>query len=328
MLRRLLPRTRSAFESRTQVWREVGLGSEIDPAAARRGKSGAVIAVALIAAVLVAFTERKTLFPGYGLEVRIATVVLLVLLGWILARSLGRGFAPMLYRRLEPGTAGTIGFLLRLMTIVLATIVALRIAGLQGGTLAVGGGFTAVVVGLAAQQVLGNLLAGVVLITNRPFRVGERVRLQAGVLAGQTEGVVGQLGLFYTTLVSGADRILVPNGVLIQCVVIPLREPERVEFRARFGSDTTPREVQGMIEEAISVPLRYSPHIAVEELDRSDVVVRIVATPLNPRDGAKLAEEVLAGVRSSDAGQPDTGGNGSGAGRGNGNGAGGGPTRP
>jgi small conductance mechanosensitive channel len=307
MLRRLLPRTRSAFESRTQIWREAGLGSEIDPAAARRGKGGALVAAALIAAVLVAFTERKTLFPGYGFEVRIATVVLLVLLGWMLARSLGRGFAPMLYRRLDPGTAGTIGFLVRLLTIVIATVVALRIAGLQGGTLAVGGGFTAVVVGLAAQQVLGNLFAGVVLITNRPFRVGERVRLQAGVLAGQMEGVVGQLGLFYTTLVSGADRILIPNGVLIQSAVIPLREPERVEFRARFSSDTNPREVQEMIEEEITVPLRYSPHIAVEELDRQDVVVRIVATPLNPRDGSKLAEEVLAGVRTTDGGhaEPD-----------------------
>jgi hypothetical protein len=111
MLGRLLPRTRSAFESRTEVWREVGLGSEIDSASARRGRDGAVIALLLIAAVLVAFSERKTLFPGYGQEVRIATVVLLILLGWALARSLGRGFAPTLYRRLEPGTAGTIGFL-------------------------------------------------------------------------------------------------------------------------------------------------------------------------------------------------------------------------
>jgi small-conductance mechanosensitive channel len=320
MLRRLLPRTRSAFESRTQVWREVGLGSEIDPAAARRGKGGAVVAAILIAGVLVAFSERKTLFPGHGLEVRVATVVLLVLLGWMLARSLGRGFAPMLYRRLEPGTAGTIGFLLRLMTIVLATVVALRIAGLQGGTLAVGGGFTAVVVGLAAQQVLGNLLAGVVLITNRPFRVGERVRLQAGVLAGRAEGVVGQLGLFYTTLVSGADRILVPNGVLIQCAVTPIREPERVEFRARFGADTSPREVQDMLENAITVPLRYSPHIHVEELDRSDVVVRIVATPLNPRDGAKLAEEVLAGVRTGDGADAESNGDRNGSRRSDGNG--------
>jgi small conductance mechanosensitive channel len=299
MLRRLLPRTRSAFESRTQVWREVGLGSEIDPASARRGKGGALIILALIAGVLFCFAERKTLFPGYGPEVRVATVILLILLGWGLARSLAQGFAPMLYRRLEPGTAGTIGFLLRLLTIVMATVVALRIAGLQSSTLAVGGGFTAVVVGLAAQQVLGNLLAGLVLITNRPFRVGERVRLQAGVLAGQIDGVVGQLGLFYTTLVSGADRILVPNGVLIQSAVTPLREPERVEFRARFGAETSPREVQEMIENAITVPLRYPPHIAVEELDRDDVVVRVVSTPMNPRDGAKLAEEVLTGLRST-----------------------------
>jgi small conductance mechanosensitive channel len=308
MLRRLLPRTRSAFESRTQVWREVGLGSEIDPVAARRSKGSAAIALVLIAAVLVAFAERKTLFPGHGLEVRIATVPLLVLLGWGLARALGKGFAPALYRRLDPGTAGTVGFLVRLLTILVMIIVALRIAGLEPSALAVGGGFTAVVVGLAAQQVLGNLLAGVVLITNRPFRVGERVRLQAGPLAGQLDGVVGQLGLFYTTLVSGADRILVPNGVLIQCAVTPLREPERVEFRARFGADTSPSDVQDMLEESISVPLRYPPHIAVEELDHDDVVVRIVSTPLNPHDGAKLAEEVMAGVRSTDGGDTESNG--------------------
>ena len=299
MLRRLLPRTRSAFESRTQVWREVGLGSEIDPAAARRSKGGALVLLALIAGVLFCFSERKTLFPGYGLEVRIATVILLVILGWGLARMLARGFAPGLNRRLEPGTAGTIGFLVRLLTILAMTIVALRIAGLQAGALAVGGGFTAVVVGLSAQQVLGNLLAGLVLVTNRPFRVGERVRLQAGPLAGQLEGVVGQLGLFYTTLISGADRIMVPNGVLLQAAVTPLREPERVEFRARFGAETSPREAQEMIEERIDVPLRYPPHIAVEELDRDDVVLRIVATPMNPRDGGKLAEEVLAGARGN-----------------------------
>src|SRR3954453_6072245 len=259
MLRRLLPRTRSAFESRTEIWREVGLGSEIDRETARRGRGGAVVALALIAGVLILFAERKTLFPGYGPAVRVATVISLILLGWVLARALGQGFAPTLYRRLEPGPAGTMGFLLRLLTIALATVVALRIAGLQAGTLAVGGGFTAVVVGLAAQQVLGNLLAGLVLITNRPFRVGERVRLQAGVLAGQLDGVVGQLGLFYTTLVSGADRIMVPNGVLIQCAVTPLREPERVEFRARFGSRVSPREVREMIEESTLCPSAIRP---------------------------------------------------------------------
>jgi len=307
MLRRLLPKTRTAFESRTELWRQAGLGSEIDRAGARRGQGGAVIVLILIAAVLIAFGKRKDLFPGYGLETRIATIALLVILGWALARQLGRGLGPALYRRLEPGTAGTIGFLVRLLTILVVFIVALRIAGLKPGTLAVGGAFTAVVVGLAAQQVLGNLLAGIVLLSNRPFRVGERIRLQGGPVAGQTEGVVGQLGLFYTTLVSGADRILVPNGILLQCAVTPLREPERVELRARFGAGTSPREVQEMLEQRISVPLRYPPHIAVEEIDRADVVVRIVSTPLNPDDGAKLAEEVLTGVQGTDGADPGNG---------------------
>ncbi len=304
MPRSWLPRTKTAFESRTEVWREAGLGSEIDRAAARRGRGEAVIALVLIGAVLFLFSERKELFPGYGLEVRIATVALLVILGWGLARALGRWMGPALYRRLEPGTAGTIGFLVRLLTIGLVVVIALRIAGLKPGTLAVGGAFTAVILGLAAQQVLGNLLAGIVLLGSRPFRVGERIRLQGGGLAGQTDGIVGQLGLFYTTLVNGADRILVPNGILLQCAVTPLREPERVELRARFDAGTSPREVQERLERQISVPLRYPPHIAVEELDRNDVVVRIVTTPLDPRDGAKLAEEILAGVHGTDGARP------------------------
>lgn len=310
MLRRLLSTRRAAFESRTEVWREVGLGSEIDRREAHRAQRVTVVAIAAIAAVLFLFSERKELFPGYGTEVRIATVVLLVVLGWSLASALWRATSPALYRRLDPGTAGTVGFLVRLVTLLLTIVVALRIAGIKPEAIAVGGAFTAVVLGLAAQQVLGNLLAGIVLISNRPFRVGERIKVQAGQLAGEVDGIVGNLGLFYTTLVSGADRIMLPNSVLLQSAITPLREPERVELRARFGAETTPREVQRLLEDEISVPLRYPPHIAVEEFDRDDVVVRIVSTPTNRADGAKLAEQVLAGVRQADGGdggEPDSG---------------------
>lgn len=302
MVRRLLRGTRGRFESRTEVWREVGLGAEIDRREAHRAQRGAVAAVIAIAAVIFVYSERKELFPGYGLQVRIATVALLILLGLGFARSLGRGLGPALYRRLEPGAAGTIGFMVRLLTMVIVVVFALWIAGLNPGTLAVGGAFTAVVIGLASQQTLSNLIAGTVLISTRPFRVGERVRLQGGFLAGTLEGVVGNLGLFYTTLVNGADRIMIPNSGLLQTAISPLREPDRVELRARFSAETTPRRVQEVLEDAVTTPLRYPPHIAVEELDGDEVIVRIVSTPVNPADGAKLAEEVLAGVRQANDG--------------------------
>ncbi len=310
MLRRLLPRTRNAFESRTGVWREVGLGDEIDRQEAHRAQRGAFVSLLLIAGVLIVFNQRQELFPGYGLHVRVATVVALAILGWTFARSLGRGMAPGLYRRLDPGVAGTVGFLVRLVTIVVVVAIALRIAGMQPSTLAVGGAFTAVVLGLAAQQTIGNMFAGMVLLGTRPFRVGERVRLQGGFLAGEIEGVVGSLGLFYTTLVSGADRILIPNSVVANVAISPLREPERVELRARFGAETSPRDVQELLEREISVPLRYPPHIGVEEIDRDEVIVKIISTPLNPADGSQLAAEVLAGVRGAEGDTGSTDGRG------------------
>ena len=288
---------RSMFETRSEAWREAGLGSEIDAQDARRARGEFVILLALAAGVLILFSQRRELFPGLGTPVRIATVALLILFGWGLARALGRGVAPTLFKRMDPGTAGTVGFVIRLVTIVAVTVVALRIAGLRAETLAVGGAFTAVIVGLAAQQTIGHLFAGIVLQGTRPFKVGERVRLQGGPMAGTTEGTVSSLGLFYTTLVNGADRMLIPNGVLLQLAVVPLREPNRVDLRARFDASVSPAQVQQELDERISVPTRYPPQIELEEVDRDEVVLRITATPDHAGDGARLAEEVLAVAR-------------------------------
>src|SRR5438477_8294957 len=113
-----LRRARTTFESRTDVWRQVGIGSEVDRRDAKRARGTFVVTAALIAGVLIVFHDRGALFPGLGTQVRIVTVAALVILGWALARALGRGIAPQLFRRMEPGTAGTVGRLIRLMTIL------------------------------------------------------------------------------------------------------------------------------------------------------------------------------------------------------------------
>jgi small-conductance mechanosensitive channel len=292
---------RSMFETRTEAWRQAGLGSEIDAQDARRARGEFIVLALLIAGVFVLFSKRRDLFPGYGTAVRVGTVALLIIFGWGLARALGRGIAPALFRRMDPGTAGTVGFVIRLVTIVAVTVVALRIAGLRAETLAVGGAFTAVIVGLAAQQTIGNLFAGIVLQGTRPFRVGERVRLQGGPMAGTTEGTVSSLGLFYTTFVNGADRMLVPNSVLLQLAVVPMREPDRVNLKARFDASVSPVQIQQRLDERITVPTRYPPQIELEEVDRDEVLLRITATPDHAGDGAKLAEEVLAVARGEGA---------------------------
>ena len=227
---------------------------------------------------------------------RIAAAVVMVALGWALARDLGRFTAPALFRRMDPATAGTAGFLIRLAFLVVAAIAALRVAGLDPGTLALGGAIAAVVLGLAAQQTLGNLIAGLVLISVRPFKVGDRVRLQAGGLAGQVEGVVASLGLLYTTFAQGEDSIMVPNNVVLSAAVVPLREPAvggpPRPPAPRRQPERRPVDARGRDH----TPVRGEPTIALEEIDADEVVVRIQATPLADADGPKLADEVLAAV--------------------------------
>src|SRR3954467_14427502 len=180
----------------------------------------------------------------------------MVVLGWAFARDLGRFTAPALFRRMDPATAGTAGFLIRFAFLVVAAIAALRIAGLDPSTLAVGGAITAVVFGLAAQQTLGNLIAGMVLISARPFKVGDRVRLQAGGLAGQIEGVVASLGLLYTTFAQGQDSVMVPNNVVLTAAIVPLREPASVDLRARLRPDVKPSDLQALLDEVVETPVR------------------------------------------------------------------------
>jgi small conductance mechanosensitive channel len=214
------------FETRSQSWREAGLLREIDPHAVRRARVTALLLLPIFIGIVVldrhlaSVLEDLHLSNELELPIKFVSVIALAGLGWVIAKDAGRAFGPALFRRLEPATAGTVGFLIRLATIGLAALLALDAVGVKAQTLALGGALTAVIVGLAAQQTFGNLIAGTVLLSARPFRVGERVRLQGGALAGQVDGVVGSLGLLYTTFVAGDESILVPNSVVLSVMVI------------------------------------------------------------------------------------------------------------
>ncbi len=303
------------FETRSQAWKEVGLLRQISPRVVKRARLEALVLLPLFVGIVVLYDNRVSLLgkavPGYHAHggayvpahkvleqaldtpVTVVTVILLMILGWAIARDVGRGLGPALFRRLDPATAGTVGFLIRLATVVLALLVALRVAGIEARTLALGGAFTAVIFGLAAQQTLGNLIAGTVLLSARPFRVGDRVRLQGGPLAGQVEGTVSSLGLLYTTFATREDVVMVPNSVVLNVAILPLREPEAVNLRARLRAGMSPGDLQEILEKSLQTPLRDAPRITLEELDGEEVVVRIAATPRTAAQGRQLASELL-----------------------------------
>jgi small-conductance mechanosensitive channel len=79
---------------------------------------------------------------------------------------------------------------LRLMVLLggylIAAISVCDLVGLQLTQLLVGGAITGIIIGLAAQPVLGNLFAGLVLLFARPYLPGQRVRVMSGAINART----------------------------------------------------------------------------------------------------------------------------------------------
>jgi small-conductance mechanosensitive channel len=78
-----------------------------------------------------------------------------------------------------------------------------------------------VVVGLAAQNTLGNLIAGISLVLYRPFKLGDRLQVTAPT--GLETGLVETLTLGYTSLRTDDNRrVVVPNSIMASQTTINL----------------------------------------------------------------------------------------------------------
>ncbi len=118
--------------------------------------------------------------------------------------------------------AAIVRYALVLVGAVTTLIVTLVLFGVPVGQLLLGGALTSVFVGIAAQQALSNVFAGLVLLLARPFKVGDTIRLRAGALAGEVDGTVTEIGITYLRLACRDGVISVPNSQVLNAVVGPL----------------------------------------------------------------------------------------------------------
>jgi small-conductance mechanosensitive channel len=90
----------------------------------------------------------------------------------------------------------------------------------------VGGTVLALIFGVAAQQVLGTLFAGLVLLFARPYVPGQYIRIRSGSLGGPHEGTVTGVGLMYTEISGAEGRLNIPNSALLSAAVGEVPRPE------------------------------------------------------------------------------------------------------
>ena len=118
--------------------------------------------------------------------------------------------------------AAIVRYTLVLIGAITTLLVTLALFSIPVEQLLLGGALTSVFVGIAAQQSLSNVFAGLVLLVARPFQVGDSIRLRAGALSGEIDGTVSEIGITYVRMSCSDGMISVPNSQVLNAVVGPL----------------------------------------------------------------------------------------------------------
>jgi hypothetical protein len=82
------------LDTQSHSWRDAGLARQLSVRAVKRARIQAIVMVPVLIGILVVYGYRDQVFgSAYETPVQIATTVVLIVLGWQIARDVGRALA-------------------------------------------------------------------------------------------------------------------------------------------------------------------------------------------------------------------------------------------
>lgn len=257
----------------------------------------------LIGIVSVALYYFAKLFlPLFGVvldaeQLNLVKSLITVVAGIIAINIVGNAIIVYLRDRVKE-RAYAVGNVVKVIGILAVLLFAMSTSRLGAELALLGGAVTGLVLGLALQPVLGNLFAGIIILTTRFVEVGDTVRIVASQVPYQVaffpvykyfspdyvapgyKGRVVEVGLIYTTLILDTGyELKVPNMVLLSSGVVDYT-PKWSEKQVVFVRLELPLSVIELdkLEEEIRKALEGLNVTAVDYTEQSDkdfVIVRV-----------------------------------------------------
>lgn len=171
----------------------------------------------------------------------------------------------------------------RIVNIVIglvAVIVVFDHFGQNVSSLVVSLGVGSLAVALAAQETIANMIAGFVIMLDRPFRAGERIQLPSGEI-----GDVYEIGIRSTKILDFDNNLIVsPNADLIKTKIINYSYPAEgtrvvVDVGVAYGTDIDQARsiMVGLAHKQAGVMPNPAPEVFVVDLADSSVHLKLVA---------------------------------------------------
>jgi small conductance mechanosensitive channel len=145
--------------------------------------------------------------PPVVMKILVAGVIFLVF--WLVAVISQRITRRVMEKsEIDRDVKGLLEKIVKISLVLFGLVTALGTGGVNVSALVAGLGLTGFALGFAIKDALANLLAGVLILSYRPFRRHDIIAVTG------FEGEVVQIDLRYTTLMSGENKILIPNSTL------------------------------------------------------------------------------------------------------------------
>jgi small-conductance mechanosensitive channel len=221
----------------------------------------------------------------------IVQLLVLVVLLFYLSAKLRRWLVEIILPRtkMEIGARQATGTMIRYVVIALGLAVILQTAGIDLTALNVLAGAIGLGLGFGLQNIVNNFISGLIILFERPIKVGDRV------VVGEVEGDVVHIGGRSTTVVSNDNiSIIVPNSRFITENVVNWSHNDRtVRFRipvsVAYGSDVELVERLLLAVAADNPDVMESPPPAVRLMEFGDsglgFELRVWSTTLIHRRG-------------------------------------------
>ncbi len=210
----------------------------------------------------------------------------IVLVTYLVARAVTAATNALLARHSGVTRGHAVRLFLNLLILVGAVLALFKLAGVSLESIFLGSALAGIVLGLAAQTVLANVFAGLLLVVSDPFRPGDRISLVSSsygaiwpsypheMLYPSYSGTVEDVGLIYTRLrLDSGSSAKIPNGVVIGALVVhtsagtPRSQRVRMTFPSALPVASVEAAVAALDPARVSSPAgRPPPRIEVADI--------------------------------------------------------------
>ncbi|HET6340606.1 MAG TPA: mechanosensitive ion channel family protein [Gemmatimonadota bacterium] len=235
----------------------------------------------------------------FGGRLVVATVVLLVFAGiyWIMAR----GLKPVFERsRLQEDAAQLLTVILRYVVLGFGVLLALGQLGFNITGLLAGLGVAGLALGFAAKDTLANFIAGMTILWDRPFRVGDRVEIDGEF------GQVKRITLRSTRIHTNQNVVvIIPNQSVVNNKIINHTMQASTRVDVQFGIaykediDETRRTVLALTEGDERLRARPGPDVVVTEMAESSVNLALRFWLVNPHTEVPIEYEYIERIKKA-----------------------------